>query len=649
VSESYFDSALIPVTSHLKSEFEKLNTTATVEQYKKCRNLLFKLQEEVFNEMETIDLPMYVTSTYFTKTPLGKKTRKVSLALLGSVDVDTTETDTERGDDDVSEEVVQAVEDAFTEIMKNPTGLNKKLLAGSGASSFNNELPLLSESSSKENIRHSLFYNDNDSDDRLFDDSTITCSKLEGNDSSNDLLDLTNERQSKQYENRLSRLFETESISDAESITSDSPLIDSIELEENTEGSEVFLAAPGDLSLAEQISKLSQELESLNEQLSVLEPLLRKATLTNNVGELKILKKSKVSLEREIKYKELQMHQYIVQENDNSLYAKSRVSIQSYVIGNDEKQGGKEFVLYIVEVQKLGDDANLVTAGWIVARRFSQFFKLNEYLRLRYDQVNQLKFPKRTVLKAQRQLVELRKTQLEEYLKQLIGMPEVCSDKVFRSFLSSENFNLTNNFEKANSNNNAEYLTKRIYKITEKFGPKSSEHDTIDNLRDMQKELKQFDDSSKLIFVKPICDILITIFRLSKSQSWLRGRALVVILQQVFGTTIEKMVDQQVNKRLRDETAILDLLVMLKNIVFPNGKFKDPPILRTMYERSTARKEARILTTIFINESCSKIFGASNSNYASQKLFSMVQNQYLNKHLLFTIFDEILAELFPEV
>ena len=64
----------------------------------------------------------------------------------------------------------------------------------------------------------------------------------------------------------------------------------------------------------------------------------------------------------------------------------------------------------------------------------------------------------------------------------------------------------------------------------------------MENLRDMESELKQFDEaaSARTPFVKPICDLLISVFKLHNSRSWLRGRALVVILQQMLGTTVEK-------------------------------------------------------------------------------------------------------------
>jgi sorting nexin-25 len=102
-------------------------------------------------------------------------------------------------------------------------------------------------------------------------------------------------------------------------------------------------AAPGDLGLAEAIDTLTGEIAKLVTQESIVDSLTNKAELTNNAAELRILRKSKASLQREINRKELQRQQYIVQESDNSLYGRATVSIQSIMVGQEED--GKEFAM----------------------------------------------------------------------------------------------------------------------------------------------------------------------------------------------------------------------------------------------------------------------------------------------------------------
>lgn len=106
---------------------------------------------------------------------------------------------------------------------------------------------------------------------------------------------------------------------------------------------EIHEAAPGDLGLAEAVDVLTADIERLVTQESIVNSLTSKAELTNNAAELRILRKSKDNIQREIQRKELQRQQYIVQESDNSLYGRATVFIQSIMVGTEED--GKEFAM----------------------------------------------------------------------------------------------------------------------------------------------------------------------------------------------------------------------------------------------------------------------------------------------------------------
>lgn len=108
------------------------------------------------------------------------------------------------------------------------------------------------------------------------------------------------------------------------------------------EEDEIHEAVPGDLGLAEAITVLTYDIEKLLAQEVVVDSLSRKAELTNNTSELRILRKSKASLQREIRRKELQRQQYIVQESDNSLFGRSSIRINNSIVG---KENGKEYAL----------------------------------------------------------------------------------------------------------------------------------------------------------------------------------------------------------------------------------------------------------------------------------------------------------------
>lgn len=41
-------------------------------------------------------------------------------------------------------------------------------------------------------------------------------------------------------------------------------------------------------------------------------------------------------------------------------------------------------------------------------------------------------------------------------------------------------------------------------------------------------------------FTKPICDLFVTVFELKEKNNWLRRQAILIILQQILGGTIER-------------------------------------------------------------------------------------------------------------
>jgi sorting nexin-25 len=49
-------------------------------------------------------------------------------------------------------------------------------------------------------------------------------------------------------------------------------------------------------------------------------------------------------------------------------------------------------------------------------------------------------------------------------------------------------------------------------------------------------------ESGTSTFSRPICDLILAVFELDKKNNWLRRQAIVIILQQVLGGTIERYV-----------------------------------------------------------------------------------------------------------
>ncbi|KAG2189070.1 hypothetical protein INT44_004212 [Umbelopsis vinacea] len=212
---------------------------------------------------------------------------------------------------------------------------------------------------------------------------------------------------------------------------------DALDKTADGESSDVHLAPPGDLMLAVKIEKLSDDIEKLTQQESIVDALIKKAEAAQKLEELRILQKSKNALIRELHQIQYQKSQYESQEFENVLVpGRTNVSITNSTIGTDNHG---DYALYVIEIHQVGYDGNY-DSGWVVGRRYSEFYALHRQLYAKYPMVRMFDFPrKRAILKLQKTFVESRRIALEKYLQQLIKSPDICKSATLRAFLSQQN------------------------------------------------------------------------------------------------------------------------------------------------------------------------------------------------------------------
>ncbi|GIZ40333.1 hypothetical protein CKM354_000367700 [Cercospora kikuchii] len=436
-------------------------------------------------------------------------------------------------------------------------------------------------------------------------------------------------------------------------------------------------AAAGDLGLAEAIDVLNADIERLSAQRNVLDSLTAKAELTNNQAELRILRKSEQSLQREIRRKEMQKQQYIVQESDNSLYGRALIAIKSVMVGREED--GHEYALYVIEIRRQAGE-QMPAATWVITRRYSQFHDLHKRLKARFPAVRELDFPRRqTLFTLQKDFLQKRRVTLEKYLRALLLVPAICRSRELRAFLSQSA--IVNNGTDGTQADAKDFVT-RIYNSVsdgmEEFlgnipvldqlsvagqnlisaatsqmsgsSPVDSMDPAVQNpatATEVEAELNAYETKEVEPFVKPICDLFLETFELSKGNSWLRGRTVVVVLHQLLGGTIERKVKEATNSALEDDK-LASYVENLKKTVWPDGKMRPPTVPRTPAEKARTRKEAGLLLGALVPDIAGSVVGRVNAQAASRKIVAMLNNPRLNVHLIFSLIDEIIGIVFPE-
>jgi sorting nexin-25 len=435
---------------------------------------------------------------------------------------------------------------------------------------------------------------------------------------------------------------------------------DSAESEKDDEDA-IVAAAPGDLGLAEAIDALTLDIEKLVTQESIVDSLTKKAELTNNAAELRILRKSKASLQREINRKELQRQQFIIQESDNSLYGRANIAIQSVMVGREED--GKEYAVYVIEVRRQAGD-QMAAASWVVARRYSEFHELNKRLRSRFPMIRNLDFPRRQIgLKLQRDFLQKRRSGLEKYLQELLKIPAVCRSRELRAFLSQH---ALPSASPSSAQVDQKDFVSRIYNsVTDGMEEFLGNIPVLDQLSlagqnlisaattqlnaaqtvaspthgaagseelaasaEAEAELRAFETRELEPFVKPICDLFLETFELNRENNWLRGRAVVIVLQQLLGGTIERKVRDNAKGYLSDE-GVAKYINMVVDAMWPGGVKKPEGVPRTQAEKARSRQEAGVVLASLIPEFVGSVVGRTNAQAAARRILAVVNNQRL--------------------
>ncbi|EGN99404.1 hypothetical protein SERLA73DRAFT_123158 [Serpula lacrymans var. lacrymans S7.3] len=453
----------------------------------------------------------------------------------------------------------------------------------------------------------------------------------------------------------------------------------------NAEQRSFQLAGPGDLQLSYEIARLEDKTARLEAQDAMLNTLIKKAELTGDIRELKLLQKSKSSLSRDLRELRFQKTQYEQQESANRLISnRTGIMIVNSTVG---EEGGKSVVRYLVEVQQRALDGTFAS-GWVVARRYNEFLSMHNKLRDRYPAIRNLDFPgKRLVTTLSGTFVDARRQALEKYMQNLIAIPEVCEGDELRAFLSRESPFMASGLQGNRTSGPSsmsrtslvrtvyrsvtesiddmffgtsmldvmvQRLTKQVAEVVGIIGSAVNDEDFVAQtlkgfgktnsaatFMHMPGDLKPLEgETSTSTFSAPICDLILTVFDLNKKNNWLRRQAIVIILQQVLGDTIERKL-RDVVKSLLEESHVMVVINFLRDTIWPGGQLKPSGQPRTAEEKLRSRDEANRKLSALVPDLAANMIGRSNVRGGASLVFAALQNRRLNQHLAYTIVDEV--------
>jgi sorting nexin-25 len=166
-------------------------------------------------------------------------------------------------------------------------------------------------------------------------------------------------------------------------------------------------------------------------------------------------------------------------------------------------------------------------------------------------------------------------------------------------------------------------LSRRAAELTGMSGQSIQDEDAIaralglkaarpeEALAKLQGDLTPLDgETGASSFSGPICDLLLAVFELDRKNNWLRRQAVVTILQQLLGSTIERYADyyqvchhkpraDRTCRKVRDtvraylsDSQVLSYATAFRSTLWPDGKLKPAGVPRSNAEKTQTREQA---------------------------------------------------------
>jgi len=259
------------------------------------------------------------------------------------------------------------------------------------------------------------------------------------------------------------------------------------------------------------------------------------------------------------------------------------------------------------------------------------------------------------VMKFQSEFLRKRREALEKYMRELLLLPDVCRSRELRAFLSQSA--IAQGQDIMDREDKKDMMTRLYDSVADGMDDILGNIPVLDQISvagqnliaaatsqlnsmplnvneetfpaaEAEAELNAFENKELEPFIKPICDIFLEVFELNRGNNWLRGRAVVVVLQQLLGGTIERKVRDNVRALVQEES-LLRYIGLVTDSLWPGGQLQRDRKPRSEAERKKTRTEASLMLATLIPDLAGSVVGRVNAQAASRRLFATFNNSRL--------------------
>ncbi|KAJ2569139.1 tRNA (guanine-N(7)-)-methyltransferase (tRNA(m7G46)-methyltransferase), partial [Coemansia sp. RSA 1836] len=463
-------------------------------------------------------------------------------------------------------------------------------------------------------------------------------------------------------------------------------------------GRAVMTPAPGDLFLDERLALVERSVSRTTHQMAIVRALMRQAASRHRAHEQRVLRASYRDLRREALAGAEQQRVYARSAADHVLSPqRTRVHIPRAIVDDaaattDDAAQQKPHVVYLIELQQSLPPEHVVAprarhapaAGWVVARRYREFFALHRDLKaelpLDVMRGGLHELPARNspgmmlvrTLQKDRDSVDTRRRALEVYVQGLLRDPRVCSARALRLFLSSVDPpppppppQQALAAELHGDGSGGGGWMQRIYKtVGEDIGGITGADSMLELIVQelgaqvaMQQQPRQPATAiaattavaDAQAFIDPLSDLFVEVFGLKNRRNWLRRQAISILLRHIVGGTVERRIRDIVAALLAD-AQLAGLLANLRTTLWPPATL--PPFVskkfqgfarRSSEQIADARSRARKHVLWYVPRVLAGMVGRKNSRDGATLLIDSVQHRRPNLSLMLTVFDAVVV------
>ncbi|GAA5943653.1 hypothetical protein JCM3775_001324, partial [Rhodotorula graminis] len=102
-------------------------------------------------------------------------------------------------------------------------------------------------------------------------------------------------------------------------------------------------------------------------------------------------------------------------------------------------------------------------------------------------------------------------------------------------------------------------------------------------------------------------------------------------------------------KMLLAPPQLVGYISTLQNAMWSGGELKPKEPPRSAAQRAETKESARRKLSTLMPDVAANLIGRQNAKQGARTLFAVLQNRRLNKHLIYSVVDEVVAVLFPEL